>query len=143
MSAPEGGPVRIGDRYRVEERIGTGAMGAVWRAVDELLSRTVAMKELLAVLPGTSKTQIEESRQRILREGRIGARLQHPNVISTFDLVVDDDRPWLVMEYLPSESLAARLAAGGRCPPPKSPRSAARWPTGWPLPTRPASCTVM
>ena len=63
MNAPEGGPVRIGDRYRVEERIGAGAMGAVWRAVDELLSRTVAMKELLAVLPGTSAAQIEESRQ--------------------------------------------------------------------------------
>ena len=71
------------------------------------------MKELLAVLPGTSTTQIEESRRRMLREGRIGARLQHPNVISTFDLVVDDDRPWLVMEYLPSESLAARLFAAG------------------------------
>ena len=91
-------------------------MGAVWRAVDELLSRTVAMKELLAVLPGTSAAQIEESRQRILREGRIGARLQHPNVISTFDLVVDDDRPWLVMEYLPSESLAARLSRHGPLP---------------------------
>lgn len=117
MSAPEGGPVRIGDRYRVEERIGTGAMGAVWRAVDELLSRTVAMKELLAVLPGTSAAQIDESRQRILREGRIGARLQHPNVISTFDLVVDDDRPWLVMEYLPSESLAARLSRQGALAP--------------------------
>jgi eukaryotic-like serine/threonine-protein kinase len=116
MSAPEGGPVRIGDRYRVEERIGTGAMGAVWLAVDELLSRTVAMKELLAVLPGTSAAQIEESRQRILREGRIGARLQHPNVISTFDLVVDDDRPWLVMEYLPSESLAQRLSRHGPLP---------------------------
>jgi hypothetical protein len=40
MSAPEIGPVRIGDRYRLDERIGTGAMGAVWRAVDELLNRT-------------------------------------------------------------------------------------------------------
>lgn len=116
MSAPEIGPVRIGNRYRLDERIGTGAMGAVWRAVDELLNRTVAMKELLAVLPGTSTTQIEESRQRMLREGRIGARLQHPNVISTFDLVVDDDHPWLVMEYLPSESLAARLRRRGPLP---------------------------
>jgi eukaryotic-like serine/threonine-protein kinase len=116
MSTPEAGPVRIGDRYRVEERIGTGAMGAVWRAVDELLSRTVAMKELLAVLPGTSAAQVEESRQRILREGRIGARLHHPNVISMFDLVVDGDRPWLVMEYLPSESIAARLSRQGPLP---------------------------
>jgi serine/threonine protein kinase len=74
------------------------------------------MKELLAVLPGTSTTQIEESRRRMLREGRIGARLQHPNVISTFDLVVDHDHPWLVMEYLPSESLAARLFRQGPLP---------------------------
>ena len=116
MSAPDGGPVRIGSRYRLEERIGAGAMGAVWRAVDELLGRTVAVKELLAVTPGTRAAQIEESRQRILREGRIGARLQHTNVISMFDVVIHEDRPWLVMEYLPAESLAARLASEGRLP---------------------------
>jgi tRNA A-37 threonylcarbamoyl transferase component Bud32 len=114
MSAPDGGPVRIGNRYRIEEPIGTGAMGAVWRAVDELLGRTVAVKELLSVMPGTSGTEIEESRQRILREGRIGARLQHANVISMFDVVIHEDSPWLVMEYLSSESLAARLAVHGR-----------------------------
>jgi eukaryotic-like serine/threonine-protein kinase len=113
MSAPDGGPVRIGNRYRIEESIGAGAMGAVWRAVDELLGRTVAVKELLAVMPGTSGSEIEESRQRILREGRIGARLQHANVISMFDVVIHDDSPWLVMEYLPSESLAVRLALHG------------------------------
>jgi eukaryotic-like serine/threonine-protein kinase len=114
MSAPDGGPVRIGNRYRIEEPIGTGAMGAVWRAVDELLGRTVAVKELLAVMPGTSGTEIEQSRQRILREGRIGARLQHANVISMFDVVIHEDSPWLVMEYLSSESLAVRLAVHGR-----------------------------
>jgi serine/threonine protein kinase len=114
MSTPDGGQVRIGNRYRLEERIGAGAMGAVWRGVDELLGRMVAVKELLAVLPGTSAPEIEQSRQRILREGRIGARLQHPHVISMFDLVIHEDRPWLVMEYLPSESLAARITLHGR-----------------------------
>ena len=48
-----------------------------------------------------------------MREGRIGARLQHPHVISMFDVVVHDERPWLVMEYLPSKSLAAMLAESG------------------------------
>src|SRR6478752_1636084 len=48
-----------------------------------------------------------------MREGRIGARLQHPHVISMFDVVVHDDRPWLVMEYLPSQSLAAMLTEKG------------------------------
>jgi eukaryotic-like serine/threonine-protein kinase len=113
-------PVRVGDRYRLDERIGAGAMGAVWRATDELLNRTVAVKELLAAAaPPTAagNDALEESRQRILREGRIGARLQHPHVISMFDVVVHDDRPWLVMEYLPSRSLAAVLAQKGPLPP--------------------------
>ena len=113
MTAPEGDVTRIGNRYRIDERIGAGAMGAVWRATDELLNRTVAVKELLAVPPGTSAADIEESRQRILREGRIGARLQHAHVISMFDVVVHEDRPWLVMEYLPSDSLATVVKTKG------------------------------
>ena len=103
----------IANRYRLEERIGVGAMGVVWRAADELLGRTVAMKELLAVPTGESGPELEESRLRILREGRIGARLHHPHVISMFDVVIHEDRPWLVMEYLPSESLAARITREG------------------------------
>src|SRR3954469_4022456 len=114
MSTPsDDTPTRIGDRYRLDERIGAGAMGAVWRAADELLGRTAALKELLAVPAGESGSELGESRKRILREGRIGARLQHPHVISMFDVVIHEDRPWLVMEYLPSESLAARIAREG------------------------------
>ncbi|TQM14729.1 serine/threonine-protein kinase [Pseudonocardia kunmingensis] len=112
-------PVRVGARYRLDERIGAGAMGAVWRATDELLNRTVAVKELLiAAAPPTAagNDALEESRQRILREGRIGARLQHAHVISMFDVVVHEDRPWLVMEYLPSQSLAQVLGAKGPLP---------------------------
>ncbi|MCO1658310.1 serine/threonine-protein kinase [Pseudonocardia humida] len=122
MSTPsDDTPSRIGDRYRLEERIGAGAMGAVWRATDELLNRTVAVKELLAAAVPARGGALEESRQRILREGRIGARLQHPHVISMFDVVVHEDSPWLVMEYLPSVSLAQRLAQDG----PMAPREAA------------------
>jgi hypothetical protein len=113
-------PVRVGGRYRLDERIGAGAMGAVWRATDELLNRTVAVKELLAAAaPPTAAgyDALEESRQRILREGRIGARLQHAHVISMFDVVVYEDRPWLVMEYLPSRSLAQVLGEKGPLPP--------------------------
>jgi hypothetical protein len=113
MSASDGGPVRVGNRYRIEERIGVGAMGVVWRATDELLGRTVAAKELLAVTPGTSPPDIERARLRILREARIGARLHHAHVISVFDVVIHEDRPWLVMEYLPSASLAVRVALHG------------------------------
>src|SRR5689334_6885402 len=116
MSAPADDAPRIGNRYRLDQRIGAGAMGAVWRGTDELLNRTVAVKELLgAAEPPTTAGEeaLEESRQRLMREGRIGARLQHPHVISMFDVVVHDDRPWLVMEYLPSQSLAAMLTEKG------------------------------
>src|SRR3954454_3828964 len=119
MSTPDDAP-RIGNRYRLDERVGAGAMGAVWRATDELLNRTVAGKELLAAgAPPTAAgyDALEESRQRILREGRIGARLQHAHVISMFDVVVYEDRPWLVMEYLPSRSLAVGLGEKGPLPP--------------------------
>ncbi len=119
-SPPETPTTKVGDRYRLDERIGAGAMGAVWRATDELLNRTVAVKELLAVSAATAAAggdALEESRQRILREGRIGARLRHPHVISMFDVVVHEDRPWLVMEYLPSRSLAGVLATDPQLPP--------------------------
>ena len=115
MSTPDDAP-RIGNRYRLEQRIGAGAMGAVWRGTDELLNRTVAVKELLAAAePPTiaGGDALEEARQRLMREGRIGARLQHPHVISMFDVVVHDDRPWLVMEYLPSDSLATVVRQKG------------------------------
>src|SRR4051794_16557320 len=115
MSTPDDAP-RIGNRYRLEQRIGAGAMGAVRRGPGELLNRTVAVKELLAAAepPTAAGTDaLEESRQRLMREGRIGARLQHPHVISMFDVVVHEDRPWLVMEYLPSQSLAGMLNEKG------------------------------
>ncbi len=122
MNAPEDPPTRVGNRYRLEERIGAGAMGAVWLGTDELLNRPVALKELLAAASrGNGAEGAEEARQRLMREGRIGARLQHPHVISMFDVVIHEERPWLVMEYLPSLSLAAVLSTKG----PMEPREAA------------------
>ncbi|MCE0763073.1 serine/threonine protein kinase [Pseudonocardia kujensis] len=124
MTPSEPDAPRIGNRYRLEERIGVGAMGAVWRGTDELLNRTVAVKELIAAaapVGGNGADAAEESRQRLLREGRIGARLQHAHVISMFDVVVHDERPWLVMEYLPSRSLAVVLGEKG----PMEPREVA------------------
>jgi hypothetical protein len=111
----------IGGRYRLDERIASGAMGAVWRGTDQLLNRVVAVKELLAAAaPSTTaggRDALEESRQRIHREGRIAARLQHAHVIRMFDVVVHDDRPWLVMEYLESKSLSAVISTTGTLDP--------------------------
>jgi hypothetical protein len=117
-------PLVLAQRYRVDERIGVGSMGAVWRATDLLLNREVAVKQLLLHpgAPGFEAKGYEEAKQRILREGRLAARLQHPNAIAVFDVVLHDDAPWLVMEYLPSRTFGALLDEEG----PIEPRRAAR-----------------
>jgi hypothetical protein len=116
-------PLVLAQRYRVGERIGAGSMGAVWQATDELLGRIVAVKQLLLQpgLPGFDSQGYEEAKQRMLREGRLAARLQHPHTVSVFDVVLHDDSPWLVMEYMPSRTLGALLDAEG----PIEPRRAA------------------
>ncbi|WP_460444059.1 serine/threonine-protein kinase, partial [Amycolatopsis cihanbeyliensis] len=99
----------VAGRYRIVQRLGTGAMGAVWQAQDEVLHRTVAIKQLL-LQPGLDEDEAEDARQRTMREGRIAARLHHPNAITVFDVVTDDHgQPCLIMEYLASTSLAAVL----------------------------------
>ncbi|MDD7938614.1 serine/threonine-protein kinase [Actinomycetospora lutea] len=98
-------PRVVAGRYRLEERIGSGAMGVVWRGTDERLGRVVAVKQVF-LHAGLDDREAEEVRQRTLREGRIAARLQHPHAISVFDASIEGDEPWLVMEYLPSRSLA-------------------------------------
>ncbi|MBO0840889.1 MAG: protein kinase [Sciscionella sp.] len=106
----------IAGRYRTGLQIGSGAMGVVWQAKDERLHRTVALKQLL-VQPGLTAAQAEEARLRAMREGRIAARLQHPNAITVYDVVEEDGQPWLVMEFLPSTSLATAIAERGALPP--------------------------
>ncbi|MDQ3760891.1 MAG: protein kinase [Actinomycetota bacterium] len=113
----------VAARYRLERRIGAGAMGVVWRAHDERLDRTVAIKELL-MQPGLTEEEAQTARARSMREGRIAARLQHPHAISVYDVALDWGTgaggqvvPWLVMEYLPARSLAAVLAEQGTLAP--------------------------
>ncbi|OXM54864.1 serine/threonine protein kinase [Amycolatopsis thailandensis] len=107
----------VAGRYRIVQRIGTGAMGAVWQAHDEVLGRTVAIKQLL-LQPGLEAQGAEDARQRTMREGRIAARLHHPNAISVFDVVTDDNgQPCLIMEYLNSTSLAQVLQEERTLPP--------------------------
>jgi serine/threonine protein kinase len=107
----------VAGRYRVVRRIGTGAMGAVWQAQDEVLARTVAIKQLL-LQPSLDPNEADDAKQRVMREGRIAARLHHPNAITVFDVVTDDNgQPCLVMEYLPSTSLAEMLRERRTLPP--------------------------
>lgn len=105
----------VAGRYRLLESVGSGGMGVVWRAQDERLERTVAIKHLV-VRPGLSDSQTEGARRRAMREARIAARLQHRNAIALFDVAEHDGEPCLVMEFLPSRSLSAVLAERGSLP---------------------------
>jgi serine/threonine protein kinase len=113
MTKPLTSPGRlVAGRYRLESQIGGGGMGTVWLARDELLGRQVAIKQVLS--PATvSPKEADQQRQRALREGRIAARLSHPHAISVYDVALESGQPWLVMEYLPSRSLAAVLHEDG------------------------------
>ncbi|CAM3713530.1 protein kinase [Kibdelosporangium persicum] len=105
----------VAGRYRLVGRIGRGAMGVVWRAHDERLDRTVAVK-LLSFDAALGGTDGEQTDTRVMREARLAARLQHPNAIQVHDVVEHEGRPCLVMEYLPSESLSAVLNDRGALP---------------------------
>ncbi|MEU4445667.1 serine/threonine-protein kinase [Actinosynnema sp. NPDC050801] len=98
----------IADRYRLEEYLGAGGMGEVWRATDLRLHETFALKR-----PGAGGAR---------HEARIGAGLSHPNVITVHGTVSDGTEQWLVMEYLPSRSLAEIIEMDG----PISPQRAAK-----------------
>ncbi|WP_446210455.1 protein kinase domain-containing protein [Micromonospora sp. IBSANI012] len=102
----------IAGRYRLVELVGRGGMGRVWRSRDEILHREVAVKE---VVPPhwLAEAERDELRLRTLREARTAARLNHPNVVRVYDVVQVDDRPWIVMEYVPSRTLQAVLEDTG------------------------------
>ena len=105
----------IAERYKLVRKVGSGAMGTVWQARDQLLRRDVAVKELL-VRTGMTELQTDEARNRAMREARLAARLHHPNVISIYDVVEYEGRPCLIMEYLPSRSLADLIHEHGVLP---------------------------
>ncbi len=106
----------IAGRYRLVSRLGSGAMGVVWQGQDERLHRTVAIKQLL-LSSGMSDPEADEANRRAMREGRITARMQHPNAIVVYDVAEHKGRPCLIMEYLPSRSLSTVLSMQGALPP--------------------------
>src|ERR1700734_1583083 len=111
----------LAGRYRLCAVIGRGAMGAVWRAHDELLNRDVAVKEIIWP-PQMEPAEREIARLRAVREAQLAARLRHPNVVSVYDIVEEDDGPSIVMELVPFRSLRDTVAEDG----PLSPTAAAQ-----------------
>jgi serine/threonine protein kinase len=108
----------IAGHYRLVERIGSGGTGVVWRAIDDRLERSVAIKQILTQ-PSLPPGEKDIVRQRAAREARNAARFQHPNAIVVFDITDHDGDPCLIMEYLPSQSLAVVLSAQGTLPLPQ------------------------
>jgi serine/threonine protein kinase len=110
----------IAGRYRLQAPIGRGAMGVVWRARDQLLDREVAVKEVHIAETLTDQERAH-AYQRTLREAKTAARLNHPAVVTVYDVAEDEGRPWIVMQLVHAQSLDQVLAASG----PLSPRRAA------------------
>ncbi|SNT62983.1 Serine/threonine protein kinase [Asanoa hainanensis] len=102
----------IAERYRLLESVGSGGMGRVWLARDEMLHRDVAVKEVQPP-EWMSAAERAELGQRTLREARTAARLSHPNVVQIYDVVYAQGSPWIVMEYVRSRSLHEVIESEG------------------------------
>ncbi|MFD5123116.1 serine/threonine-protein kinase [Streptomyces sp. NPDC058385] len=104
----------LGGRYRLVRQLGEGGMGQVWEALDETLGRPVAVKVISLLSGGGSHG--DEARARFLREARITAQLQHPNIVTIHDLgetgVGSERVPFLVMELVRGEGLDTMLRRG-------------------------------
>jgi eukaryotic-like serine/threonine-protein kinase len=102
----------LGGRYRVEARIGSGGMGEVYRGVDTVLDRTVAIKILLAQF-ARDVSFVERFR----REAQAAARLNHPNIVGIYDSGADGETQFIVMEFIEGRTLADFMSSGGHFTP--------------------------
>ncbi|MEV0625158.1 serine/threonine-protein kinase [Nonomuraea wenchangensis] len=101
----------LAGRYRLQAELGHGGMGRVWRGHDELLDRPVAVKEV--TLDQRPPAEREALLGRTMSEARLAARLSHPHVATVYDVVVADERPWIVLQLVPAPTLAGVLAERG------------------------------
>jgi hypothetical protein len=109
---PTGENERLAGRYRLVEQLGRGGMGVVWRAVDEVLGREVAVKEL-RTYTDSSAPELADLTVRMQREARAAARVRHPGVVAVHDVAEHEGRPVIVMELVDGPSLDDVLSTRG------------------------------
>jgi serine/threonine protein kinase len=102
-------PLVLSHRYRLDERLASGGMGEVWKATDELLGRSVAVKVLKEQFVSD-----ESFRERFRAEARFAASLQHSGIAQVYDYGEQDNVAYLVMELVPGETLSRILSVEGR-----------------------------
>ncbi|GAA2733127.1 protein kinase domain-containing protein [Actinocorallia aurantiaca] len=105
----------LGSRYRLDRMLGRGGMGTVWHAVDEVLGRSVAVKEVTTP-PGLDDAARAVLHERMLREARAAARLTHPGIVTVHDVVEEDGVPWIVMEFVQASTLQDAIDTEGALP---------------------------
>ncbi|MFA6903233.1 MAG: serine/threonine-protein kinase [Gallionellaceae bacterium] len=96
-------------RYRIEEELGRGAMGVVYRAHDPVLDRTVALKTIAL---GEDAEEREEFHSRFFQEAKAAARLNHPSLITIYDFGEENSLAFMAMELLKGTELSERMAKG-------------------------------
>jgi serine/threonine protein kinase len=101
----------VGERFRLEEKVGSGGMSSVYRAYDPTLERLVAIKMMHRDI-SSDPDQLERFR----REARAVARLNHPHVVTVIDAGEDEGAPYIVFEYVEGETLKERIRRLGRLP---------------------------
>src|SRR4051812_44952026 len=109
----------VAGRYRLGQQLGSGGMGVVWEAYDEVLHRTVAVKEV-RYPPGISDEERQKLARRTLREARAVAAVEDPHAVRVFDIVEQDGRPWLVMRLFLGRSPTCTIPGSGRSPGPSA-----------------------
>ena len=108
-------PSTIG-RYKIQECVGYGAMGAVYKAFDPLIKRTLAIKTLRLDIPRNAP-QYRSFIERFEHEARISGTLNHPNIVTLFDVGEEGGLPFLAMEFVPGETIASLIEKGVRFDP--------------------------
>jgi serine/threonine-protein kinase len=114
---PDQMPPTIG-RYKVVEGVGFGAMGAVYRAFDPLIKRTLAIKTIRLDIPRQSP-QYRSFIDRFYHEARISGTLSHPNIVTLFDIGEENGVPYLAMEFVDGRTVASLIESGHRFKPEK------------------------